>query len=44
MGKLQDVLPSSIVARILLVPISSGESNLIRWDLAPDGAFYLRMA
>lgn len=43
-GKLQDVLPSSIVAQILLVPISREEPDLIRWDLTIDGTFQLRSA
>ncbi|KAH9750075.1 reverse transcriptase domain-containing protein [Citrus sinensis] len=43
-GKLEDILPSSIVEQILLVPISCAEPDLICWDLSPDGAFHLRTA
>ncbi|KAH9750081.1 zf-RVT domain-containing protein [Citrus sinensis] len=37
-------LPRSIVEQILLVPISSEEPDLIRWDLSPDGTFHLQTA
>ena len=43
-GKLQDVLPFLIVVHILLIPISSGEPDVILWDLSPDGSFSLRTA
>lgn len=43
-GKLEDILPTSIVEQILLVPISCEEPDLIRWDLSPDGSFHLRTA
>lgn len=43
-GKLEDVLPTSVVAQILSVPISSGEPDLLRWALATDGMFHLRTA
>lgn len=41
-GELLNVLPFSIVKQILLVTISSRESNLIRWDLPSDGLFIYR--
>lgn len=44
MGKLEDVLPTSIVEQNLLVSISSEEVDLNRWDLASDGTFHLQSA
>lgn len=43
-GKLEDILPSSIVAQILLASSSSGEADLICWVLASDDMFHLRSA
>lgn len=43
-GKLEDILPSSIIAQILLASISGGEADLIRWVLASDNMFHLRSA
>ena len=38
------MLPFLIVVQILLIPISSGEPDVILWDLSPDGSFSLRTA
>lgn len=36
--------PFLIVVHIFLIPISSGELDVILWDLSPDGSFSLRTA